>query len=65
MTAWVFTDMDGTLLDETGRVRDSNAQKIKQSGLPLTLVSARSPKEMQEAITALDLRGPQIAYNGG
>ncbi|KRN25615.1 Cof-like hydrolase family protein [Lacticaseibacillus camelliae DSM 22697 = JCM 13995] len=57
--------MDGTLLDETGRVRDSNAQKIKQSGLPLTLVSARSPKEMQEAITALDLRGPQIAYNGG
>lgn len=65
MTAWVFTDMDGTLLDETGRVRASNAAKIKQSGLPLTLVSARSPKEMAEAIAALDLRGPQIAYNGG
>ncbi|WP_203623847.1 Cof-type HAD-IIB family hydrolase [Lacticaseibacillus sp. 866-1] len=65
MTSWVFTDMDGTLLDETGRVRASNAEKIKASGLPLTLVSARSPKEMQEAITALDLQGPQIAYNGG
>lgn len=65
MTAWVFTDMDGTLLDETGRVRATNAVKIKRSQLPLTLVSARSPKEMAEAIAVLALRGPQIAYNGG
>lgn len=65
MIKWVFTDMDGTLLDDEGRVTPENAALIAQSQLPLTLVSARSPREMVEAIDVLQLTGPQIAFNGG
>ena len=61
----IFSDMDGTLLNQNGRITSSNARLIKQAGIPLTLVSARAPMEMQEAIQDLSLSGPQIAFNGG
>ena len=61
----IFTDMDGTLLDSQGRVRESNAQLIRKAEIPMTLVSARAPMEMQEAIDGLGLTGPQVAFNGG
>ena len=57
----VFTDMDGTLLASNGRVTTTNASLISKSNLPLTLVSARAPLEMREAVTVLNLTGPQIA----
>lgn len=65
MYTHLFTDMDGTLLDDNGKVTARTALAIHQAGVPLTLVSARSPMEMVDAITTLGLTGPQIAYNGG
>lgn len=65
MQKHLFLDMDGTLLDRRGRVSLSNAAGIKKAQLPITLVSARAPIEMKEAIDALDLAGPQIGFNGG
>ena len=61
----IFTDMDGTLLDSQGRVRESNGQLIRKASIPMTLVSARAPMEMKEAIDGLGLTGPQVAFNGG
>lgn len=61
----IFLDMDGTLLNSQGRVAASNAEAIKEAKIPITLVSARAPMEMKEAIDALDLEGFQIGFNGG
>ncbi|KRN28122.1 Cof-like hydrolase [Lactobacillus selangorensis] len=61
----LFSDMDGTLLNSQGRLSDRNAEIIRDSKLPFTLVSARAPREMQGAIDKLGLRTEQIAFNGG
>lgn len=64
MIRHLFSDMDGTILDATGRVTAATAAAVRQRGLPLTLVSARAPVEMAAAMTALGLTGPQVAFNG-
>ncbi|WP_179394841.1 HAD family hydrolase [Lacticaseibacillus absianus] len=65
MIRMIFSDMDGTLLDANGNVSETNAKLIRDSEIPFTLVSARAPMEMADAITRLDLDGPQIGFNGG
>lgn len=61
----IFADMDGTLLTPEGIVSDATAQAIKASHIPVTLVSARAPLEMKDAINKLGLNTPQIGFNGG
>lgn len=61
----IFTDMDGTLLNSQGRLAPSNVALIQKAGIPMTLVSARAPMEMKEAIEGLGLTGPQVGFNGG
>ncbi|MDR2977623.1 MAG: Cof-type HAD-IIB family hydrolase [Streptococcaceae bacterium] len=61
----IFSDMDGTLLNSVGRVSQKNAGTIREAKIPFTLVSARAPMEMKEAIEKLALISPQIAFNGG
>lgn len=65
MTIHIFSDMDGTLLDACGRVSNTTIKTIRQSSLPVSLVSARSPREMMPAIIRLGLTTPQVAFNGG
>ncbi|WP_461227293.1 HAD family hydrolase [Lacticaseibacillus suihuaensis] len=65
MIRMIFSDMDGTLLDDHGDVTATNAALIRKAALPVTLVSARAPIEMAAAIDALGLTGPQIGFNGG
>ncbi len=57
--------MDGTLLNSKGLLAQSNAKLISAARIPMTLVSARAPIEMAPAFQALNLTGPQIAFNGG
>ena len=61
----IFSDMDGTLLKSDCKISENNVQTIKESQIPFTLVSARSPMEMTEFIDKLDLTEPQIGFNGG
>lgn len=61
----IFSDMDGTLLNAQGQVSEKNARRIRSSGLPMTLVSARAPMEMKDASEVLGLTGPQVGFNGG
>lgn len=65
MIKHIFSDMDGTLLNSTGRISSVNIKRINDSQIPFTLVSARAPMEMTEVIDKLHLNSPQIAFNGG
>lgn len=61
----IFTNMDGALLNSKGQVSERNARRIRRADIPITLVSARAPMEMREAIELLGLQGPQVGFNGG
>lgn len=65
MIQHIFSDMDGTLLNAEGELETKNIERIMESGIPFTLVSARAPMEMDFAIDALKLEDVQIAFNGG
>lgn len=65
MIKHIFTDMDKTLLNDKGQINPKTAEYLQKIDLPLTLVTARAPKEMQFAIDDLRLKGEQIAFNGG
>src|SRR5699024_8739984 len=65
MIKHIFTDMDKTLLNDKGQINPKTAEYLQKIDLPLTLVTARAPKEMQFAIDDLNLKGEQIAFNGG
>ncbi|WP_125760502.1 HAD family hydrolase [Companilactobacillus hulinensis] len=65
MIKQIFSDMDGTLLNEKGFISEGNIQAIKACGIPFTLVSARAPMEMFDTIDKLGLKSAQIAFNGG
>ena len=65
MIKHIFSDMDGTILNPDGNITDETVAAVKQSTIPLTLVSARAPLEMAATIDALSLHEPQIAFNGG
>ncbi len=53
------------MLNSTGHVSHRTVVAIKKSKIPVTLVSARAPIEMQETVALLGLHSPQIAFNGG
>jgi Cof subfamily protein (haloacid dehalogenase superfamily) len=65
MIKHVFLDLDGTLLNDSGTVSKENQKLICSSRLPVTLVSGRSPVQMLGAMSDLNLKTPQVAYNGG
>ena len=65
MIKHIFTDMDKTLLNDKGQINPKIVDYLRKIALPLTLVTARAPKEMQFAIDDLRLKGEQIAFNGG
>ncbi|GBG93872.1 haloacid dehalogenase [Ligilactobacillus salitolerans] len=65
MIKQIFLDMDGTLLNNAGQVSAENIRVIRESQIPLSLVSARAPLEMAAAIDDLGLTTTQIGFNGG
>ncbi|RZI49625.1 HAD family hydrolase [Lactococcus kimchii] len=62
---YIFSDLDGTLLNTEGKISEQSQKIIKNCQIPFTLVSARTPQAMEEFIEQLDLTSPQIAFNGG
>ena len=65
MIKHLFSDMDGTVLNSNGQMSKFTIKTIKESGLPFTLVSARSPQKMEEIINNLCIDGIHVAFNGG
>lgn len=65
MIKHIFSDLDGTLLNDKGQVTDENVQTISEKGIPFSLVSARTPNDMHPIVSKLGLESPQVAFNGG
>jgi Cof subfamily protein (haloacid dehalogenase superfamily) len=63
----VFTDIDGTLLDDakrlTPRTRQA-VQRLAQQGIHLVLTTARPPRSIRALYAELGLKGPAIVHNG-
>lgn len=64
MIKYLFSDMDGTVLNSKGEISEVNINAIKNSGLPFTLVSARSPQKMENIINTLGIDGIHVSFNG-
>lgn len=64
MIKHLFSDMDGTVLNSKGEISEVNISTIKESKLPFTLVSARSPQKMRNIINALGIDGVHVSFNG-
>lgn len=63
MIKQIFSDMDGTILNKAGKINPNTAKFLKNYPIPITLVSARAPMEMESTINELNLTGPQLAFN--
>ncbi|MDN6685129.1 MAG: HAD family hydrolase [Lactococcus lactis] len=61
----IFSDLDGTLLDDQGKISKKTQEVIENSNLPFSLVSARAPQAMESLINQLNLKSSQVAFNGG
>ena len=63
----VFTDVDGTLLDDAHRPCPESASTIARlgaAGVPFVLVSARMPEALYPIQRALGFTGPVVCYSG-
>ncbi len=65
---FLFTDIDGTLLNKEREITPAVKQEIgrisRNLKVPVTLVSSRMPKAMSHLQAELKLNGPMICYNG-
>lgn len=64
----VFSDIDGTLLNSEHRMTPLTLEAVKSlksRGIPLVLVSARSPSGIGSLFREYGFRCPFVAYNGG
>lgn len=64
MIKHLFSDLDGTLLNNNGEPSDYTKKIIRECNIPLTLVSARSPQKMESILNQLGVGGIHIAFNG-
>lgn len=64
----VFSDIDGTLVDDNHLPMPKTVRKIKeltQSGIPFILVSARPPMGVKRVLDMLGISSPMICFCGG
>ncbi|MDB5701079.1 MAG: family phosphatase [Sphingomonadales bacterium] len=66
--ALLISDVDGTLVRSDKTLADATVaavHRLKDAGLPMSLISARPPSGMIWIAEKLDLDGPFGAFNGG
>ena len=67
MSRLYVSDLDGTLLDPTGKLSDVSLDiltRLIADGLPFTVASARSVVSMREVLRGLPVRLPVVEFNG-
>ncbi|KRM20985.1 HAD-IIB family hydrolase [Latilactobacillus graminis] len=65
MINYIFSNLDGTLLNQDGQLSEKDIAAVKACPLPISLISARSPQAMQPTVDQLSLTTFQVAFNGG
>ncbi|MEG0593506.1 MAG: HAD family hydrolase, partial [Coprobacillus sp.] len=64
----VFSDIDGTLLNDQHQITEKTLQSIhllQEKNIPFVIVSARSPSGIYSILNEYHFMCPIIAYNGG
>ena len=61
----IFSDLDGTLLDDQGKISKKTQEVIENSNLPFSLVSARAPQAMESLINQLNLKSSKLLLMAG
>lgn len=56
---------DSTLLNWRGGIAPDSVKAVQQAGVPVTLMSNRSPQEIEPLVQRLGKGRTQIAFNGG
>lgn len=56
---------DSTLLNWRGGIAPDSVKAVQQAGVPVTLMSNRSPQEIEPLVQRLGKGCTQIAFNGG
>ena len=67
MDTWYVTDLDGTLLDPDGRLRQTTVDLLRpliDRGLKLTVATARTPATALDLLAPLHLTGPAVLMSG-
>jgi hypothetical protein len=67
MSKLYVSDLDGTLLDSSGKLSDVSRDILTgliAEGLPFTVASARSVVSMREVLRGLPVRLPVVEFNG-
>ena len=64
MITHIFSDLDGTLLNEESKVSAETIQTIQESNIPISLVSARTPNDMNPIVKSLQTDAPHVSFNG-
>lgn len=64
MITHIFSDLDGTLLNEQSKVTEETITTIKKANIPFSLVSARTPNDMAPIVTAIGSNAPHVSFNG-
>lgn len=67
MDTWYVTDLDGTLLDPDGRLRQTTVDLLRPligRGLKLTVATARTPATALKLLAPLRLTGPAVLMSG-
>ena len=66
--ALVISDVDGTLVDRKKRLTPATVdavRRLREAGVPFTIISARPPSGVLPLVTTLGIEGPVGAFNGG
>ncbi|MGI4732093.1 MAG: Cof-type HAD-IIB family hydrolase [Janthinobacterium lividum] len=66
--ALVISDVDGTLVDRNKRLAPAtvdSVRRLREAGVPFTIISARPPSGVLPLVSALGIEGPVGAFNGG
>ena len=62
---FIFYQVFNLILQSAFNLILQSAKFLKNYPIPITLVSARAPMEMESTINELNLTGPQLAFNTG
>ncbi|WP_390407059.1 HAD hydrolase family protein [Lacticaseibacillus jixiensis] len=65
MAKYIFTALDGTLLNDLGNLTTTTAFALNNLGVPLSIISGRAPFEFMPVLKRLQTDAPQIAFHGG
>ena len=66
--ALVISDVDGTLVDRKKQLAPAtvdSVRRLREAGVPFTIISARPPSGVMPLVTTLGIEGPVGAFNGG